>query len=330
MAGQGVELFAADVNRYASGLYLVPEGNRLCLPPGESPDFLPSVLAACARHRIDVLVPTVDDELLRLAEARASLARLGTAALVPDPAAVAPCLDLLALMERFRGRVPIPKTAVLDASIRPGDFRFPLVMRWRQPGQEPGMHLILDPHDLASVARDPSFVIQEYLGGTEYEVQILGTQQGEIRGVVPVASMGANPSWATARRTVRNGMIDRLARKVYFELGLKGPACIRFREDRKGRPHLLGVHARVGAGVQLAAAAGVPIGPHAIRDLLGMPCGPVARPILEVASVTVVREELVPLHALDAQVHDLAPASLPSNDLPEGKVSTGKASMLLH
>jgi carbamoyl-phosphate synthase large subunit len=330
MAGQGVELFAADVNRYASGLYLVPEGNRLCLPPGESPDFLPAVIAACARHRIDVLVPTMDDELLRLAEARSSLARLGTEVMVAAPRAVAPCLDLLALTERFRGQVPVPKTAVLDATLRPTDFRFPLVMRWRQPGQEPGMHLILDPHDLESVARDSSFVIQEYLGGVEYEVQILGTQEGEIRGVVPVASLGANPSWATARRTVRNDLVDRMARKVYTALGLTGPACVRLREDRKGRPHLIGVHARVGAGVQLAAAAGVPIGPHAVRDLLGMPCGPVARPILEVASVTVVREELVPLHALDAQVHDLAPRSMPSSDLPDNKLASGKVSVLLH
>jgi hypothetical protein len=250
--------------------------------------------------------------------------------MVADPAAVAPCLDLLALMERFRGRVPIPKTAVLDASLRPSDFRFPLVMRFRQPGQDPGMHLILDPHDLAQVARDSSFVLQEYLGGVEYEVQILGTREGEIRGVVPVASLGSQPSWATARRTVRHPMVDRLARKVYLELDLKGPACVRFREDRRGRPHLLGVRARIGAGVQLAAAAGVPIGPHAIRDLLGMPCGPVARPILEVASVTVVREELVPLHTLDARVHELAPGSLPSTDMPEGDLASSKASVLLH
>ncbi|MBC7172729.1 MAG: ATP-grasp domain-containing protein, partial [Polyangiaceae bacterium] len=286
--------------------------------------------AACARHKIDVLVPTVDDELRRLAEARSSFGRLGTAVLIAEPAAVAPCLDILALVERFRGRVPIPRTAVLDASLRPSELRFPLVMRARQPAHDQGVHLVLDRSALAGIAYDPAFVVQEYLGGTEYEVQILGTQKGEIRGVVPIASMGAGSGVAAVRRTVQHALVETLARTVYFELGLRGPASICFREDKKGRPHLLAVHPRVGAGTHLAAAAGVPIGPESVRELLGMPSGPVALPIREIACVTIAREELVPLRALDAEVHEPVPATLPSNDAPDELRSSGKLSLLLH
>ncbi len=330
LAGQGFELFAADVSRYAPGLYLVPEGHRLCLPPGESKDYLPEVLAACARHRIDVLVPTDDDELRRLAEARASFGRLGTAVLVPEPAAVAPCLDLLALVERFRGRVPVPKTAVLDGSIAAGELRFPLVMRARQPSHDQGMHLLLDRAALDAAPRDPAFVVQQYLGGTEYEVQVLGTQQGEIRGVVPIASVGAGGGFATVRRTVRHAMVDRLARTVYFELGLRGPASICFREDKKGRPHLIAAHPRVGSGVQLASAAGVAVGPDAVRDALGMPTGPVAHPIREVACVAIVRDEIVPVRALEAAIDEQADASQPSSDAPSDGPPSTKVPVLLH
>lgn len=330
MAGQGFDLFAADVSRYAPGLYLVPEGHRVRVPPGESKEYLREVLAACARHRIDVLVPTGDDELPRLAEARASFARLGTAVLVPEPAAVAPCLDLLALVERFRGRVPIPKTAILDGGIRASDFRFPLVMRARQPSHDQGMHLLLDREALDAAVRDPSFVVQEYLSGTEYEVHVLGTQQGEIRGVVPIAGMGAGNGLATVRRSVRHAMVDRLARTVYFELGLRGPASICFRDDKKRRPHLIAVHPRLGTGLSLAAAAGVAVGPDAVRDLLGMPTGPVAHPIREVACVTIPREEVVPVRSLEAEVHAPAEAAAPSCEASDDAPPGTKVSLLFH
>jgi carbamoyl-phosphate synthase large subunit len=330
MAAQGFELFAADVSRYAPGLYLVPEGNRLCLPAGESKDYLREVLAACARFRIDVLVPTVDDELRRLSAARASFARLGTAVMVPPADAVAPCLDLLALVERFRGRVPIPKTAMLDGSLPASDLRFPLVMRARQPVQDQGMHLLLDRGAFEAAGRDPGFVVQEYMSGTQYDVQVLGTREGEIRGVVPVASLGAGSGFATVRRTVRHATVDGLARDVYLELGLRGPASICFREDRKGRPHLTAVHPRVGAGVQLAAAAGVAVGPDAVRDLLGMPVGPVADPIREVASVAIAREEIVPVRSLDVERKEPRPATIQSSDVSDDALPGAKASLLLH
>lgn len=329
MAGQGFELFAADVSRYAPGLYLVPEGRRLCVPPGESRKYLPAVLEACARHRIDALVPTSDDELRRLSEARTSFARLGTAVLVPEPAAVAPCLDLLALVERFRGRVPVPKTAVLDGKVRAGDLRFPLVMRARQPSHDQGLHLLLDRDAFEAAVRDPSFVVQEYLSGTAFEVHVLGTQQGEIRGVVPIASMGADSSAATVRRSIRNATVDRLARSVYAELGLSGPASVCFREDKKGRPHLIAVHPRIGAGVQLASAAGVAVGPDAVRDLLRMPTGPIAEPIREVASVVISREEIVPVRTLVAKI-ERPEAGVASCDASDDAPPGAKVSLLLH
>ena len=58
-----VEVFAADMDRWASALYLVDAPYRRLVPAGKAPDFVDVVRQICADDAIDVLFPTVDVEL---------------------------------------------------------------------------------------------------------------------------------------------------------------------------------------------------------------------------------------------------------------------------
>ncbi|MFD5764225.1 hypothetical protein ACFWIN_00150 [Streptomyces sp. NPDC127049] len=63
------ERYAADLDPNGAGLYLVPRAYRMLVPPGAAPGYAEALLRLCARHEIDVLVPTVDAELVALARA---------------------------------------------------------------------------------------------------------------------------------------------------------------------------------------------------------------------------------------------------------------------
>ena len=64
------EVFAADIDPHAAGLYLVAAEHRTLLPRGDDPAFVPELEAVCRRERIDAVVPTVDSELIPVAEHR--------------------------------------------------------------------------------------------------------------------------------------------------------------------------------------------------------------------------------------------------------------------
>ncbi len=98
-----VTLYAADIDPYGAGLYLVASARRAILPRGEDPRFADALLEICVREQVDVVVPTVDTELLPLAAARERFAEAGVRLVLASDATLSVCLDKWLLAERCRG-----------------------------------------------------------------------------------------------------------------------------------------------------------------------------------------------------------------------------------
>ena len=70
-------VFAIDIDPCAVGLYLVGSERRALVPRGEDFDFVDRIIDLCRRWQIDVVVPTVDTELLPFADGRERFKELG-------------------------------------------------------------------------------------------------------------------------------------------------------------------------------------------------------------------------------------------------------------
>src|SRR5262249_37511754 len=90
MEGEAVEMLAAAIDPFAAVLYLVDAERRFLLPRGDDPRFATDLLARCAREGIEVIVPTVDTELLPLARMRDEFE---AALVLASEATLAVCLD---------------------------------------------------------------------------------------------------------------------------------------------------------------------------------------------------------------------------------------------
>jgi carbamoyl-phosphate synthase large subunit len=91
--GEALDIFSADLDPRAPGLYLVREDQRLPVPKGGGDSYTELVYELCERHRIDVLIPAVDCELLLLASARVFVAEIGTRIILPLEKTLRMCLD---------------------------------------------------------------------------------------------------------------------------------------------------------------------------------------------------------------------------------------------
>ena len=126
-----VELYAADMDRFAAGLYLVPSRNRWLLPAGDAPEFVDDLLALCSRLHIDVVVPTVDSELLPIARRVDCFKRIGTRVLSESETTLACCLDKYLLFRFARGHLPVPRTEIVDPRFLPVFFGDEFVVKPR-------------------------------------------------------------------------------------------------------------------------------------------------------------------------------------------------------
>src|SRR6185295_2604222 len=113
------------------------------------------LLARCSREGVDVVVPTVDTELLPLARMRTQFeAQL----VLASEATLAVCLDKWELAQRCAGRVRVPWTVVVDGAFDPDAVELPAIVKPRSGSAVTGRTL----HDdgLDAFAREVAAAIE--------------------------------------------------------------------------------------------------------------------------------------------------------------------------
>lgn len=294
--------YAADIDPNAAGLYLVPSAHRVLLPRGDAPDYVPVLLEWCRANGIDVLFPTVDQELLPVARARDAFAAAGVATVLAQAAALATCLDKWSLHEACVGRLPVPRTMLLGPDAEDGlvghGWRLPVVVKPRVGSGSRGVRVVDDLALLAGLPRDGSLLVQEFLPGEEHSLDVLASPTGVVGAVVPRLRMKVDSGIAVAARTVHDETLERLGRDVVRTLGLGWVANVQVRADRDGRPRLLEVNPRFPGTMPLTIAAGVDMPRMCLAMALGGPL-PAVPGFRDLAMVRILEERFLDPSALD-------------------------------
>jgi carbamoyl-phosphate synthase large subunit len=291
-ADPSVTLIAADMDPWAAGLYLVPPEARTLVPAGLDPGYVDTTLARCVAMGVDVLIPTCDAELRPLGRARARFREAGIELLLaPDPA-LEVCLDKLALAERCAGRVPVPRTERLDKVADPESWTYPVMVKPRRGSGSRGISVIASSQDLARLDASADFLVQEYLPGAEYSIDVLADVTGHVVASVPRVRERVDSGVSVAGRTLHDPELERLGAAVAAAAGLTYVANVQFRRDAGGGPALLEVNPRFPGTMPLTVASGVDMPLMALDSLRGKPL-PTRADFRDVAMVRYLEERFI-------------------------------------
>ena len=237
----------------AVDMHLVPHAADFFfeVPAALDPACLPVMREIIAKQKICWLVPTVSEELVKVAEAAADLRRSGVAVYVGDPDPVRICNDKwdTACALRAAG-IAVPRSAIGDAqSPEVRSLGFPAVSRPRVGRGGRGVVV----HERPGVApAGAGTVWQEFMPGKEYDVlmvahpdpphEVLALEVFEKK-VLKEGRVGN----ALEIEPVRAEDVARLARDAAAALRLCGPMDMDIRRDALGRPRVLEINARIGA-----------------------------------------------------------------------------------
>jgi carbamoyl-phosphate synthase large subunit len=265
-----VRLLAADIDPWASGLYLVDPGSRTLVPRGDDPGFVQAVFEQCLSLGIDVLIPTVDTELRPLAQARPRFADAGVELLLaPDPA-LAVTLDKLALAERCTGLVRVPRTELLTGT-DPGSWEYPVIVKPRSGSGSRDISLVTSRAELVSMGALEGFLVQDYLPGEEYSIDVLADVSGRVVASVPRVRERVDSGVSVAGRTIHDTELEMFGASVADATGITYIANVQARRDRSGRAALLEVNPRVPGTLPLTMASGIDMPRMALDSLRGLP-----------------------------------------------------------
>jgi carbamoyl-phosphate synthase large subunit len=259
-----VEVYAGDMDGWASGLYLVPAERRRILEPGLSPDFVDGIRKLCEDDKLDVVISTVDVELPPLAARRDDLG--GAVLAAPSVATLDVTLDKWELARRCAPLLRVPVTRLLNADGIALNWTFPVIVKPRRGAGSRGVRLVPDRAALDAIEPDEALIIQEHLPGDEFSVDVLAAADGTIVAAVPRTRTRVDSGVSIAGRTVHDDGLESTAAAVARAIGLRGVANVQLRRDSEGVPALLEVNPRFPGALPLTIAAGVDM-PSLVLDL---------------------------------------------------------------
>lgn len=270
--GIGLDVIACDARSAMSAACQIAD-MAFDVPSASGADYVPALIDAVERHGIDLVVPTIDPELLPLAQAKTMFAERGAHVAISDPALVAMAGDKLATAAFLaEHRIPSPATMSLETALTcPGAWPGAMFAKPRFGSAGRNTQPVGDHAGLALLSRDEPMLVQALLRGTEYTVNVFFDRQGALRAVVPHQRLSVRAGEVEKGVTVREPALLALAEQLAAVLpGPSGALCFQAMIDGDGSAAMFEINARFGGGYPLAHRAGATFTRWLLEERLGL------------------------------------------------------------
>lgn len=252
-AGVAGRVVATDVNPWSPAVHVADVAYRV--PLSTSPAYLDEIRQVCQRERIGLVVPTIDDELPVFAAAAASFERDGVRVAVSPYETTVLCNDKAETCRHLRRQGVSAAESFLPGEL-PAAPRFPLFIKPRTGRGSVGAFPVRNRRELDFfTAYVPDPVVQEYLEGPEFTLDVFCAFSGEVVAVVPRERVVIRAGVIDRGRTVRDPALIELGLACARAIRFAGPANVQCRVTRNG-PTVFEINPRFSGGIPLTIAAG--------------------------------------------------------------------------
>ena len=232
-----------------------------------------------------MLLPTVDAELFPLAMARGRFEAMGVTLPISPAECLRLCRDKQLLLDSVRGEVPVPTYEPLTQEAADRVDSYPRFVKPRLGAGSRGVAKIVRREDLEKQPKDGSVLLQEYLPGEEFSVDVYVRRDGVVVGAVPRERMKVDSGIAVASRTVNVPEVIQSAIRTAEVIGIRGVANVQFKRAADGVFKLLEVNPRFPGTLPLTAAAGVDMPRLMVDEAMGRPLPDQLMPFTELMVV---------------------------------------------
>jgi carbamoyl-phosphate synthase large subunit len=259
-------VIVTDVNPLSPAVHVADRSYRVPLATDES--YVTELLTICEAEQVRLVVPTIDDELPIVAAARDEFKAI-RAILGCSPAETAAiCNDKYETCAHLRNAgVPAAET-FLPAQLR-AEMPLPLFIKPRVGRGAVGAFPVRTEDELDFFLRYvPSPIVQEYLEGPEYTIDVLCGFDGTPLSIVPRERVVIRAGVIDRGRTVNDMRLIRLTEAACAALRFAGPINIQCRM-RGEQPVIFEINPRFSGGIPLTIQAGADFPAMLLRLAMG-------------------------------------------------------------
>ena len=232
------------------------------IPRATDKGYREALIEICKKEKVEYLIPLYEGEFSVLNEFRDRLEEIGTRLLLSDAYIIDICKNKFSTAEFFkRYEIPAPVTYSAEIEKDLDKIKYPVVMKPLDGMGSEGVHIIADEEELLFYAkRTPGYIVQECLKGTEYTIDILCDDNGNIIYLVPRERLEVRGGEVSKSRIVPNSVVEALCRRVMECLNKEGfvvgPFTLQCFLTDENTAKMLEINPRFGGGVPLSFAGG--------------------------------------------------------------------------
>jgi carbamoyl-phosphate synthase large subunit len=249
-----LRVIAADASPLSAGFHLADDA--ALVPHSSDERFIPTVLDVCRREGVQLVYPIIDEELPVFARHRDQFTAAGIRVLVNKREVVETARDKYQTYQFCRREgILVPETFLSGAL--PAELPFPLIIKPRDARGSVGVQKVRDRRELEFfLGRVANPLVQQYLEGVEYTIDVLTDFDGRVLSLVPKVRLETKAGMQTKGRTVKDPRLLDYGRATALRFGLTPLGNIQCM-DSGGTLWLIEVNPKFPASLPFTVAAGV-------------------------------------------------------------------------
>ena len=250
----GGTIFASDITPLAPGLQVADRS--VIFPHGDSLEFADTLLSFCRSNEIDLVIPTIDPDLLRLD----ALVERFAFELPSCRLLISSSFTLRHARDKRRSRrlfAELGADVPTEVSLDDPDFSFPVFVKPFDGSGGQGAEIV---HDRASLLNhleeNSDLMLENVVLGSEYTVDVLCDFQSKALCAIPRRRIKVRSGEVVQGVVERNLELETLASKLAEGFRATGPVTVQFLKPNDGCFVAMEINARMGGGLPLTIAAG--------------------------------------------------------------------------
>lgn len=265
--GIEVKIYGADADITAPALLFCDFYREICRMNNEN--YIPQLQKICTEDKIDLLIPTIDTDLMVLSQNKTKFERSGTKVLISTPEMIAVCRDKNRTADFFRScGLRAPET-VSDYTKYTGGY--PCFIKPRDGSSSINAFKVKSEELLKKYAESiKDYVIQPFVEGTEYTVDVVCDFNGNPVVIIPRQRIAVRAGEVLKAQIELEEKIIEEVEKLVDNFRPCGPITIQLIRDKKtGVDNYIEINPRFGGGAPLSMKAGAKSAEALLRLLLG-------------------------------------------------------------
>jgi len=267
--GVGLRVVGTDVTADSAALQCCD--HKALVHRVDDPRYLPDLLGLVRKHRIELLIPTVDLDLKLLARHRPAFEELGCRVLISAPKVIDLCQDKRRTCRFLESHgFATPRTQTLREALARRQ-RYPLFLKPWDGAAARGNVIVRNRRELEVCGRRlKRCLVQEFVDGPEFTCDVYVDSAMQVRCVVPRRRLEVRGGEVSKSRVVKDRAMMELTGRLVEALGA-GPGVITVQliQDRRGRDVFIEINPRFGGGVPLSIRAGADFPAWILAEHLG-------------------------------------------------------------